>query len=257
MRGLAMAAALGAALVAAPAAAGPGGGDTHRTHSTRPAPRYKLLDGTASPDGHYAIAWGVPGLSAYRWNALVAADDEALVDDLADHPEKVADYLVDVRAGRVVLTVRGFHYWNTSASKQNHMGLVAVWAPSGRRAVLLYDSKWTTRAVALVRVAGGQPAQAELKPALVRAIRSYLVRTGGAPYRRDAGDVAIALDGIKLSAAGKFTADVTVEVPKGENRFLFTGSLTVKLVEGASTASGRLRVSLVGASVQPSPSPAD
>ncbi len=92
---------------------------------------YVVADESESPDGHYAV--------------LIPARDS--VDaDLDDVP----NYLVDVRARRVVLQLADCHY----SQGRNHSGLALFWSDDSMRCIVELDGRFGFRSISAVEING-------------------------------------------------------------------------------------------------------
>lgn len=112
----------------------------------------RLLEGTGSPSGRYAFAWGVSGVAK-----LEALPEKKLWDAL----DRVRNYVVEKKTLRVVATLPlhsrsdgqseyksgGNHWSGVRGSIRNHSHLSVLWNPTEDTLVVIYGGKWWYNAV--------------------------------------------------------------------------------------------------------------
>jgi uncharacterized protein YecT (DUF1311 family) len=78
--------------------------------------------------------------------------------DLPDDDSKVYDYLVDVKAHRVLGVVKGAHF----IEHRNHADLSVEWNPDSTWGVVVFDGRFGFNTVTLVEIKDGQLTQTDL-----------------------------------------------------------------------------------------------
>ena len=98
---------------------------------------WRMIAGTNSRDGVYALAWGQKGQSSPQGDV----DDEGfLMGDQED--EKLVNYVVNVRTKQIVGTLKGKHFGDKST--YNHDSMDTAWSNSGLFVAQLNSGKWAT-----------------------------------------------------------------------------------------------------------------
>jgi hypothetical protein len=190
---------------------------------------YDVFPGTGSPDGRFAIAWGIPGVTIDSARLREADGENKYVGEVLTQADRAQNYLVDVKKQSIVATLAGFkgHY------RENHGGVSASWSKTEPVAVVTHHSKWEPRALALVSTSGSQ---VPLLERLRNDVRDYLRRKGGAKYAAVKEKLAYEVNDA-LFLPGKLTLTVTASVPKEEGY-----SATVWAVYRFRVREGQLRI---------------
>jgi hypothetical protein len=101
--------------------------------------KYRVIHGSASPDGRFAIAMGLPpGQSS--WDALY--EDESYFYENGARDYDVPNYVVDLTQ-RKILGETHCHYFGTER-RYNHQQCILTWAPDSLTFVQLWDDKWSS-----------------------------------------------------------------------------------------------------------------
>jgi hypothetical protein len=115
-------------------------------------PRWQVIEGTASPNGRYAIAWGLHDEPA-KWAEVCASyrdrAERTYEQDtaIAVPEEKVENYVVDQVAGKLVGRIEtskgsGPAHWELPHSRPNRYFIEATWSPKSDLVVLNYTWRW-------------------------------------------------------------------------------------------------------------------
>jgi hypothetical protein len=191
---------------------------------------FVVLENTSSPDGRYAFAWGAPEKYKNDWAALNRDDTTALPnpDDFAD---AVENYLVDLKAGKILATLRGAQAWRLpDGSHGNHRDLQVAWSPNGEFAVAIYSLKWQYESFQGFRITPAGVATVEIGKPLQTAWLQHLSKTAGQRYKQRADSLAISFSELKPTEdEGTFSVRALAEVPKSasegdafEEKLVFT-----------------------------------
>ena len=120
----------------------------------------RLMEGTGSPSGRYALAWGIPGISD-----LEQLHQKKLWDVLDER--QVRNYVVEKKTLRIVSTLPRHERWvrNVDTGKQwayksggnhwggihgigrNHSHVSSLWNPTEDTLVVIHSGKWWYEAI--------------------------------------------------------------------------------------------------------------
>jgi hypothetical protein len=158
---------------------------------------FKLLSGTESPGHRYALAYGVSDLKSKTLDQLrlAGADDAAFDRDFlqklreveAPVPHNMRNYLVNLRSGRAVAVVPGFHYF----PGQNHFDLEVAWSRDSKEGLAIYDFRYGNNGVVWMEPQRRQVTDATA--ALEDAFRHVLAQREGKAYTRRATEYSFTL----------------------------------------------------------------
>ena len=101
--------------------------------------KFRVIHGSASPDGHFAIAMGLPNGQS-NWDALY--EDESYFYENGARDYDVPNYIIDL-AGKKILGKTGCHYFGTKR-RYNHQQCILRWSPDSLKFVQLWDDKWSS-----------------------------------------------------------------------------------------------------------------
>jgi hypothetical protein len=189
---------------------------------------YDIFPETRSPNGRWAIGWGIPGksLDSARLRA-----EEGYFESVSAEIDRAEDYLIDRKSGKIVTKLAGFK----SFYRENNASVSARWAPDGRSALVTYHGKWEPRKMAVLALPSG--AQSEILAKVRNDVFRHLDRKGGKSYKDAKGKLAIELNDATLWP-GKLRLTLTASVPKEEEGY----SATVIAAYPLSLRGGRPRL---------------
>ena len=180
------------------------------------APAHIAFEGSESPDGRFAIAWGIP----YR-----TIDPSGLANDDLD---KIENFIIDVQSDTVIATLGTRHF--TGA---NHGSLSISWRNDSLAVFVIENAKWQYHSAVVVYIVAPEKdyeRSSDAIPvtiALRRAIRAEIARRH--PDRQAViPGLAISASARQWSGDHKVLLDVTGEVPKLDE-FFFEGQVTANL----------------------------
>jgi len=104
---------------------------------------YLVIDGTTSPNGRYAVGWGIP------YEVLNLSDPDNLISTI--DTDKVENYFVDLQHGEIMATLNSSHFAAGNAVK-NHSALMVSWRSDSLGAFIVGDSKWGYDSVEVIYV---------------------------------------------------------------------------------------------------------
>ncbi|MGE5213211.1 MAG: hypothetical protein ACM3NN_05900 [Nitrospirota bacterium] len=115
--------------------------------------KFRVIHGTASPDGRFAIALGL-ARGEIDWDGLVEKDyQENGPTYYAEGEEDVRNYVVDL-ASQKILGETGCNYFGTRR-RYNHRSCVVTWSPDSTKFVQLWDDKWASDACVAGKIDAG------------------------------------------------------------------------------------------------------
>ena len=101
--------------------------------------KYRVIHGSVSPDGRFAIAMGLPPGQS-NWDALY--EDESYFYENGARDYDVPNYIIDL-AEKKILGETGCHYFGTKR-RYNHQQCILRWSPDSLKFVQLWDDKWSS-----------------------------------------------------------------------------------------------------------------
>ncbi|HWM23579.1 MAG TPA: hypothetical protein VNP98_02045 [Chthoniobacterales bacterium] len=198
-----------------------------------------VLPGTQSPNGRFAVGWGLPKHPEIWNKARESKEDQAgaLITDVGEFEEDVENYVVDLRAQQVVGKL-GSHYWLVAEVMPNRHQLDVVWSAASDLVLVNHTFRWDCRAFEAERISDGKTgARLDLKKALDAKLRQHfkkdLPRGSGVSMR----DVAISFSEPALVSGETFMTIVEAVYPtKGENGW--SGQAEIQFALTPSKGSG-------------------
>lgn len=231
---------------------------------------------TESPDGHYAIAWGLPKHpdaweKVCRFSEQHPSDAELTEQDSKEANEvfesvhaveqDIENYIVDLHDERIIRTLHCPHgrgvsadlhsalamtaeYWAAPGVRPNHHDLEVIW--SSRNDFVLINHTYRWDCVSFCAVSLGQiPSELDLNKPLGNAVRSFVAKSlpKGSGYSKSQLDVSYS--GLKYVAEDKFSALAQAQM----GREWDGGNVTVNFTVKPSNAGKQL--TLLGIHVGP------
>ncbi|WP_395751591.1 hypothetical protein [Prosthecobacter sp.] len=98
---------------------------------------WRMIAGTESRDGNYALAWGLKGKAVTEGDA----DEEGRLSVDPDDPD-LLNYVVDLSTKKIIGTLRGKHFGDRA--RYNHMSCEAEWSGDSQFVVQTCNAKWDT-----------------------------------------------------------------------------------------------------------------
>jgi hypothetical protein len=122
--------------------------------------KYRVIEGTASPDGRYAIALGFTGENI-NWEGFADSDfpgtysangyqpdDEAPDSDYG----RIVNYIVDLTTRRILSTTNGDYYG--TRQRYNYNQCTVTWSPDSRAFVEVTSWKWGYNRCSTAKLSG-------------------------------------------------------------------------------------------------------
>jgi hypothetical protein len=110
-------------------------------HSEERGPGFRRFADTISPNGAYVLGWGW-GEEKGRLEALKEWPPDG--DTAGD---SVANYLVNAVQGRVIATIPERDHYEGTPGFKRFSGLAVGWAQDSRRALAIYEGRWSDEAI--------------------------------------------------------------------------------------------------------------
>ena len=187
---------------------------------------FLLIDKTTSPDGKYALAWGMSDFSP-----LDPSKPEAIQENL--DPDSVENYVVELETGAIMATL-STTYFAAGDFEKNHGSLSALWRDDSKALVIVEDGKWESQVVAVTYVVDPDHEfdrfsdVIPLVGTMNRQIRAGILKQN--PTKAE----AIEMFGISVSPKQWMAADtlqfgVSAFIPKDSEEFGFEGEFQMKL----------------------------
>ena len=172
----------------------------------RSSKSFLVFPNTQSPDGHYAIAWGLPkhadvwsNVSLFQEQhsagAEATSEDEKELDQVFKSVENVAEdvenYVVDVRAGTIIRKLKcprlpGWthgreaepDYWRVGSGKPNRHDLEVVWSAQSDFVLINHTWRWDSVTFCVVMLSdGGVTSELDLNRPLGNAVRNLVAKS--------------------------------------------------------------------------------
>ena len=196
---------------------------------------YLLIADTTSPDGNYAVAWGVSD------GMLDLSSPDALSGSLSSGT--IENYLVDLRNGNQVAVLDTSYFGHDDFAK-NHAYFKATWRGDSKALMISENGKWETGSISVVHFV--DPAH-EWDPCsdvipCIQAARRLIKSEIAKQHPATAGDYAITITPEHWLDDQTVLINVFAEIPKNFDAPSFETSLkvtvpspaTVKLASSAS-----------------------
>ena len=190
---------------------------------------YLVFEETASPDGRYAIAWGLPKHPDV-WAKVCEFDREApagsdLKDEdskegseevfqrVVDVAEDVENYVVDLREGKIVHKLQCMRgpesepeYFVAASNRPNRHHLEVVWANTGKFVLINHTYRWDCVTFCALPVDDKHVGPAlDLNKPLGDAVRRFVAKSFPAGSGYSKKDLNISFSDLKQFGDAKFS----------------------------------------------------
>ncbi len=204
---------------------------------------FLVFPNTESPDGRYAIAWGLPKhpevwTKVRRFSeqhppgAELPEQDWKEANEVAESINKVENdvenYIVDVHGETIIRTLHCPHglgvsadlhsalsmtaeYWAAPGIRPNHHDLEVLWSPRSDFVLINHTLRWDCVSFCAVSL-GEKPSELDLSKTLGDAVRSFVAKSfpKGSGYSRRELDVSYSH--VRQVADNKCSADVKAQM---------------------------------------------
>lgn len=175
---------------------------------------WRLIEGSRSRDGQFALAWGIQGQSAYEGDTLEDGSHTAEPD-----AEGLTNYVVNLRSGLILGKTTGTHFADKSSIMNNTHE--AAWSSAGSYFAQICSGKWDTfdaKVYAMNPDGAGFSESADLLVAARKAAFEHL-ENGDLFKKFDKDAFVLTLHDVQISQRGAKTAvvvEVSGQIPKSE-----------------------------------------
>ena len=228
---------------------------------------FLIFPKTESPDGRYAVAWGLPKHPDVWAKVCQFAKQHPSDAELTEQDEKegsevfervhgveqdVQNYLVDLRDQKIIRTIRCPHglgvsddlhsalsmtteYWGTPGAYPSHHDLNVVWSPRNDFVLINHTFRWDCVSFCAVLLRE-KSSELDLNKPLGDAVRSLVAKSfpKGSGYAKKELDVSYS--DLKHVVSDKFSALVQAEI----GREWDGGNVTVNFTLKPSNDGNRL-----------------
>jgi len=113
--------------------------------------KFRVIHGSASPDGRFAIALGF-AREKINWDEFLDEGEEGNTY-YAENEDDIRNYVVDLTQQKI-LGETGCNYFGTRR-RYNHRQCIVTWAPDSLKFVELWDDKWASNACVAGKISPG------------------------------------------------------------------------------------------------------
>ncbi|MGB3117350.1 MAG: hypothetical protein WBE58_00905 [Verrucomicrobiales bacterium] len=174
----------------------------------------RVIGGTESPDGKYALAWGFHG-GRVDWNQFHQTDGTYMADPAEPG---LTNYVVSLPGNKIVCQTSGSHFGDLP--NYNHTSATAIWSADSRVVAAISRGKWDTLSADLILLDGGRcagtvPLLESTRNAAVKKLKT-MMHPG---IRKHPEQLVYRLHDFQFAARkglGPFSCGLEVSVPKSQ-----------------------------------------
>src|SRR6266498_2476057 len=181
---------------------------------------YRVIHGSASPDGRFAIALGF-ARESIDWDALYDKETESYN---AESEEDIRNYVVDL-AQKKILGQTGAG-WIGTRRRYNHPECVVTWSPDSSFFVQLLANKWSSDDCVAGKIATGPKFVGTVN--LLKTLSPKIYAFVKKPFDREEGG-ALSFYNEKLTNDGAVEMKAEEYTPSGERKGEINFSVSVRL----------------------------
>ena len=207
--------------------------------------RIKLVGGSLSPNGRYALAWA-PVKKDFVWDdyKFENSKDGYWVEPEA---EDVVNFIADLTTHRCLGKTTGIHFG--TRQRYNHRGCEMAWSPDSLTFIELNTEKWTYASCCIGHITADKLAPVrDLGTAATACAKEFLKTSRHAGYRRHAQAMIAAIGRPQLRNDGSGSLEVTFQVPK-----LMEADADVTVGVRFRLDAGKNRLDMLGAALVADP----
>ncbi|WP_395746368.1 hypothetical protein [Prosthecobacter sp.] len=191
---------------------------------------WRMIAGSGSRDGDYALAWGLKGKSVTEGES----DDDGRLSVDPDDPD-LMNYVVNLRTQKIVGAIQGRHFGDKT--HYNHMTTETEWSGDSAFVAQICNAKWATMSAFVYQVQDDTAVSAGvdlIAPTTAAALKKL---KGSAQLKKfKADDFAITLSEVRIALRGSsqvLQVGVYGQVPKsGEDDSYFDCTVFFELSPG-------------------------
>lgn len=189
-----------------------------------------VFEGTESPNGRYAVAWGIP------YTMLDTSDMDKIMENL-DY-DAIRNFLVDLKSGEQIATLDTTYF-----ESKNHGGLSALWRNDSGALMLVEGGKWGALSASVVYIVEPEKEYDQCSDvipvtlAIRRAVKIELLKMH-AKHADTIQNFEISMRPLRWIDENKVRLEITGQVPKGDDSFSYEGEMDVNLPGPMSVSIG-------------------
>jgi len=174
--------------------------------------KYRVIHGSVSPDGRFAIAMGLPPEQS-NWDALY--EDENYFYENGARDYDVPNYIIDL-AEKKILGKTGCHYLGTKR-RYNHQQCMLRWSPDSLKFVQLWDDKWSSTECVTGKISSGPKlaVTVDLDKAIGKKTYAFVKKRFDSE-NGDAGELSLQIN--KVSNDGTIDLEASAQCRVGDCR---------------------------------------
>jgi hypothetical protein len=210
------------------------------TDAVKPIQPFLAFPNTESPDGRYAIAWGLPKhpevwsnvcrlQEQYSPGAEATPEERDQVFKSVDGvAEDVENYVVDVRVRTIIHKLEcprlsGWthgreaepDYWTVVGRVPNRHDLEVVWSPRSDFVLINHTWRWDCVTFCAVLLSDGRASsELDLNKPLGNAVRNLVAKSFPRGFQYTKKDLNVSFSGLKQVSHSKFSAHAEAVVEK-------------------------------------------
>jgi hypothetical protein len=198
---------------------------------------FVVFPGTESPDGRYAIAWGLPKHPEI-WAKVCHFSEQhppgaelpeqdlkeafELADGIDEVENDVENYIVDVHGETIIQTLHCPHglgvtadlhsvlsmtgeYWAVTGIRANHNDLEVLWSLGNDLVLINHTYRWDCVSFCAVSL-GETPSELDLSKPLGDAVRNLVAKSLPKSRGYSKKEIDVSYSGVKQLAENKFSA---------------------------------------------------
>jgi hypothetical protein len=229
--------------------------------------RFIEFEGTASPDGRYAVGWSFPASKKVDWQKLMkGAPDEMMTDEqskyfdelIGDDARDVENYILEKKTAQPVLTLSDFNHWSFRGFGLNRSAVHAAWTPKSDMVVVAQDARWDQAALTIVILPKeGKPTEQDILNTVERCIENAITKRFAKnwTFKRDREGVIYSFSEFQLLGINRLGLHVYVSPPHSkEDSFTYEADAVFSLRPTKTKGGTSLTCELVSLSSKQPPS---
>ena len=217
----------------------PGDGDAPMATNGNSGDGWRLIAGSQSREGRYALGWGQKGKSAPEGDA-----DEDGAHSVSEDDESLVNYVIDLKTGQILGSIKGRHFGDKST--YNHATTETSWSPGSNFVAQVNSGMWASWDASIYEVIPSEPATtsagADLLEAAKKAAAEHMAdsdlfkKLGSDDFTYTVHDVAL------VYRAGQLVASVEIDgqIPKSEEDSYFACTVTFKVLSDENGGAPKL-----------------
>jgi hypothetical protein len=189
--------------------------------------KFRVIQGSVSPDGRYAIALGF-ARNEINWDDLLQ-DVDGKDTYYAENDDDVKNYVIDL-AAKKILGETGCDYFGTR-KRYNHRACTFTWSGDSANFVQLWSDKWADTACV-----AGQIAPGPKLGGVIDLLKVLDAKTSAFLKKREDDEEGLSIDIQRVGNDGRIELSVSSSISSGERKgeMLFSLAEKVQLRKAAA-----------------------